>query len=160
LLNLLDDFNRERLGIEVNFSLPADRVIRSLDRIIEWRSKPSAIRMDSEGSENDPGDHSPRRCTAENIRGKLKKWAGKHGITILQNQPGQPQQNSFVGCHNRVRHRARTIDASYGSRRHEWLDQSIIESIEEAQDHATQWLRTDNNGRPKIGIRGIAPHRN
>jgi putative transposase len=31
LLNVLDDFNRERLGIEVDFSLPAERVIRSLD---------------------------------------------------------------------------------------------------------------------------------
>ena len=36
LLNVLDDFNREGLGIEVDFSLPAERVIRSLDRIIEW----------------------------------------------------------------------------------------------------------------------------
>ncbi len=36
-LNVLDDFNREGLGIEVDFSLPAERVIRSLNRIIEWR---------------------------------------------------------------------------------------------------------------------------
>jgi transposase InsO family protein len=40
LLNVLDDFNREGLGIEVDFSLPAERVIRGLDRIIEWRGKP------------------------------------------------------------------------------------------------------------------------
>ena len=39
LLNVLDDFNREGLGIEVDFSLPAERVIRSLNRIIEWRGK-------------------------------------------------------------------------------------------------------------------------
>lgn len=37
LFNVLDDFNREGLGIEVDLSLPADRVIRSLDQIIEWR---------------------------------------------------------------------------------------------------------------------------
>jgi putative transposase len=30
-LNVLDDFNREGLAIEVDFSLPAERVIRSLD---------------------------------------------------------------------------------------------------------------------------------
>ena len=36
-LNVLDDFNREGLGFEVNFSLPAGRVVRSLNRIIEWR---------------------------------------------------------------------------------------------------------------------------
>lgn len=47
LLNVLDDFNREGLGIEVDFSLPAERVIRSLDRIIEWRGKPGTIRVDN-----------------------------------------------------------------------------------------------------------------
>ena len=35
LLNVLDDFNTEGLGIKVDFSLPAERVIRSLNRIIE-----------------------------------------------------------------------------------------------------------------------------
>ena len=57
-----------------------------------------------------------------------------------------------------------------GSLRHEWLDQYIIETIEEAQDHATQWLWTYNNDRPNIpfmvckqtiagqwGIGGITP---
>jgi transposase InsO family protein len=41
--------------------------------------------------------------------------------------------------------------------RHEWLDQYIIESIEEAQDHATQWLWTYNNDRPNMGIGGFTP---
>jgi putative transposase len=45
LLNVLDDFNRERLGIEVDFSPPAERVVRSLNQIIEWRGKPLAIRV-------------------------------------------------------------------------------------------------------------------
>jgi putative transposase len=35
LLNMLDEFKRKGLGIEVDFSLPAERVIRSLNRIIE-----------------------------------------------------------------------------------------------------------------------------
>jgi len=46
LFNVIDDFNREGPGIEVDFSLPAGRVIRSLDRIIEWRGKPTLIRCD------------------------------------------------------------------------------------------------------------------
>jgi putative transposase len=46
LFNVIDDFNREGLGIEIDFSLPSERVIRSLDRIIEWRGKPAAIRCD------------------------------------------------------------------------------------------------------------------
>ena len=41
--------------------------------------------------------------------------------------------------------------------RHEWLDQYIIESIEEAQYLATQWLWTYNNERPNMGIGGITP---
>lgn len=47
LLNVLDEFNRESLGIEVDFSLPAERVVRSLNQIIQWRGKPLAIRVDN-----------------------------------------------------------------------------------------------------------------
>jgi len=129
LLNVLDDFNREGLGIEVDFSLPAERVIRSLDRIIEWRGKPDAIRVD-----NGP----------EYISAKLKGWAEKQNISLQHIQPGQPQQNAYIERYNR------TV-------RHEWLDQHIIESIEEAQDFATQWLWTYNNDRPNMGIGGITP---
>ena len=63
----------------------------------------------------------------EYISGKLLIWAGKHGITIQHIQPGQPQQNAYIERYNR------TV-------RHEWLDQYIIESIDEAQEHSTQWL--------------------
>ena len=77
LLNALDDFNREGLGIEVNFSLPAERVIRSLNRIIEWRGKPGTIRVD-----NGP----------EYISETLRIWAEKQGITIQHIQPGQPSR--------------------------------------------------------------------
>jgi putative transposase len=41
--NVIDDFNRDALGIDVDFSLPAPRVIRSLDQVIEWRGKPAVI---------------------------------------------------------------------------------------------------------------------
>ena len=47
LLNVLDDFNREGLGIEVDFSLPAERVVRVLNQIIEWCGKPGVIRVDN-----------------------------------------------------------------------------------------------------------------
>lgn len=46
-LNVLDDFNREGLAIEVDFSLPAARVIRTLEQVIEWRGKPLNIRVDN-----------------------------------------------------------------------------------------------------------------
>ena len=47
LFNVIDDFNREALGIEVDFSLPSERVVRSLDQIIAWRGKPCVIRADN-----------------------------------------------------------------------------------------------------------------
>lgn len=46
-LNVLEDFNREGLAIEVDFSLPAERVVRSLNQIIEWRGQPQTIRVDN-----------------------------------------------------------------------------------------------------------------
>ena len=46
--NVIDDYNRECLGIEVDHSLPAQRVIKSLEQLIEWRGKPKAIRCDNE----------------------------------------------------------------------------------------------------------------
>ena len=56
----------------------------------------------------------------EYISETLRKWAEKHGVTIQNIQPEQPQQNAYIERFNR------TV-------RHEWLDQYIIESIEEAQ---------------------------
>jgi len=61
-LNVLDDFNREGLCIEVDFSLPAEWVVRSLNQIIERRGQPQTIRVD-----NGP----------ECISGKLMEWAEK-----------------------------------------------------------------------------------
>ena len=106
---------------------PPDRFLILLH--IEWRGKPGTIRVD-----NGP----------EYISGKLRIWAEKQGITIQHIQPGQPQQNAYIERYNR------TV-------RHEWLDQYIIETIEESQDHATQWLWTYNNDRPNVGIGGITP---
>lgn len=40
LLNVIDDFNREALAIEIDFSLPSARVIRALDQVIDWRGLP------------------------------------------------------------------------------------------------------------------------
>ena len=108
-LNVLDDFNREGLGIEVDFSLPRGRVIRSLNRIIEWRGKPPFIRVD-----NGP----------EYISGMLKPWAETLGIHMKYIQPGKPQHNAYIERYNR------TV-------RHEWLDQNIFETIQEVQEQAT-----------------------
>ncbi len=75
LLNVIDDFNREGLQIEVDFSLPRPRVIRTLERIIEERGKPNNIRCD-----NGP----------EYISHALQSWAEKYKITLQYIQLGKP----------------------------------------------------------------------
>ena len=127
--NVIDDYNREGLGIDVDFSLPSLRVIRSLERIIEWRGKPRVIRCD-----NGP----------EYISQTLIDWAQTKGILLQYIQPGKPQQNAYVERFNR------TV-------RHEWLDQHLFESISHAQATATQWLWRYNNERPNMAIGGITP---
>ena len=129
--NVLDDYNREGLGIEVDFSLPSERVIRSLEQIIEWRGKPLALRCD-----NGP----------EYISQTLIDWANQKQITLLYIQPGKPTQNAYVERFNR------TV-------RHEWLDMQSFNSIEHAQLLATQWLWTYNNERPHTAIGGIPPRK-
>ena len=128
-LNVLDDFNREGLCIEVGFPLLAERVVRSLNQIIEWRGKHQAIRVD-----NGP----------EYVSGKLMEWSEKQGVRLEHIQPGKPQQNAYIEHYNRMV-------------RSEWLSQYIFETIEKAQNQATQWLWTYNNERPKMGIGGITP---
>lgn len=128
-LNVIDDYNREGLGIEVDLSLPAARVIRALDQIIEWRGKPSAIRCD-----NGP----------EYISQALVHWANEHRITMIYIQPGKPTQNAYIERFNR------TV-------RHEWLDLHEFNSIAHAQLLATQWLWQYNNERPNSAIGGVPP---
>ena len=127
--NVLDDYNREGLGIEVDQSLPSARVIRALEHIIEWRGAPSAIRCD-----NGP----------EYLAQTLVDWANERQITLMYIQPGKPTQNAYIERFNR------TV-------RHEWLDMHLFESIEHAQSLATAWLWTYNNERPNSAIGGIPP---
>ncbi|ORU92527.1 MAG: transposase [Cycloclasticus sp. symbiont of Bathymodiolus heckerae] len=127
--NVIDDFNREGLGIDVDLSLPSARVIRSLELIIEWRGKPLAIRCD-----NGP----------EYISQTPKDWTIKQQITLLYIQPGKPTQNAYIERFNRTA-------------RHEWLDLHLFESIEQAQLLATQWLWSYNNERPHTAIGGVPP---
>ncbi len=127
--NVLDDCNREGLGIEVDHSLPSLRVIRTLERIMTWRGQPSRIRCD-----NGP----------EYISVEIRQWAKKKGIVLQYIQPGKPQQNAYVERYNR------TV-------RHEWLNQHLFESLDHARETATQWLWQYNNERPNMALGGITP---
>jgi len=45
--NVVDDFNREELSIEIDLNLPALQVVRVLDRISANRGYPVMLRMDN-----------------------------------------------------------------------------------------------------------------
>lgn len=47
LLNIIDDFTREALAMDIDLPRPAERIVSALDQIIEWRAKPTAIRSDN-----------------------------------------------------------------------------------------------------------------
>ena len=128
--NVIDDFNREGLGIEVDLSLPAARIIRVLERIIEWRGRPQALRLD-----NGP----------EHLSQIFRQWAEDRGIQLRFIQPGKPAQNAYIERFNR------TV-------RHEWLNLTIFESIAHAQETATRWLWHYNAQRPNTAIGGITPY--
>ena len=129
LFNVIDDFNRQGLGIEADLSLPASRVIRALEQIIEWRGTPAKIRCD-----NGP----------EYISGTLMAWATRKGIKLDYIQPGKPQQNAYIERYNRT--------VRYG-----WLAQTLFDTIEQIQETATHWLWTYNHERPNMGLGGITP---
>lgn len=71
-------------------------------------------------------------------------WAEKQGIALIQIQPGKPQQNAQVERYNRTA-------------RHEWLDLYIFETIEDAEEIATDWVWAYNNERPSANCVGIGP---
>ncbi len=127
LFNVIDDFNREALAIDIDFSLPACRVVRSLNQVIEWRGKPLAIRSD-----NGP----------EYISQLLKDWATEHEIRLNYIQPGNPQQNAYIERYNR------TV-------RYDWLSHYLFESIDEVQNYATDWMWTYNHARPHMALGGM-----
>lgn len=130
LLNVIDDYNREGLAIEIDLSLPSERVVRCLEQLIEWRGKPKAIRCD-----NGP----------EYVSHKLRGWALKAGIRLEYIQPGKPQQNAYIERYNR------TV-------RQEWLSRYLFQSIEELQEYATKWLWDYNHERPNMGNGGFTPN--
>ncbi|WP_100123225.1 DDE-type integrase/transposase/recombinase [Snodgrassella alvi] len=88
--NVIDDFNREALGIDIVISLPAGRVTRYLDKLAEYHGYPLKIRVDN-GSE---------------FTGKaFIDWAKSHGdITIDYIQPGSSYQNGYIERFNRTYH--------------------------------------------------------
>ena len=126
---VIDEFNRECLRIEIDTSLPAARVVRALDELIEVRGAPQSIRLD-----NGP----------EFIASDLAKWAKRHGVALQHIQPGKPTQNAYVERFNKTY-------------RTEVLDCYVFDSLQEVRDMTADWLHRYNHHRPHESLGRIPP---
>jgi putative transposase len=127
--NVVDDFNREALAIEIDLSLPAPRVIRVLERIVAWRGYPSKLRMD-----NGP----------EFISAALAEWADEHRIELEFIKPGTPTQNSYVERFNRTY-------------RDEILNMYVFRTLNEVRELTENWMREYNEERPHDSLEDLTP---
>jgi putative transposase len=128
-LNILDEGVREGLAIEIDTSLPAERVVRVLNQIVAWRGQPQAIRLD-----NGPELMADRFIT----------WCAEHGIELRYIQPGKPDQNAFIERFNRTY-------------RTEVLNAYVFESLDQVREISAEWLQCYNEERPHDTLGGIPP---
>ncbi len=129
LLNVIDDFNRESLAIEVDTSLPSLRVIRVLEALIASKGKPANLRCD-----NGP----------EFISHALQQWCESKGITLQYIQPGEPTQNAY-------------IERANGSLRRELLDAYMFTTLREVRQMTRQWQQDYNCSRPHKALGYLSP---
>lgn len=128
-VNILDDCNREALGIKASRSFPAQHVTAFLDEIAADRGYPQQLRVD-----NGP----------ENISKTMVDWAKKNSVNMLYIEPGKPAQNAYIERFNRTY-------------REEVLDMYLFHSIEEVQAITDAWLHEYNHDRPHQALGGIPP---
>lgn len=128
-LNVIDEGNREALAIDVAISIPAVRVIRVLQELVELYGRPKALRMD-----NGP----------ELISGAFTEWCETRGIEARYIQPGKPDQNAYIERFNR-------------SYRQEVLNAYVFESIEDVQLITDEWLEDYNTERPHDSLGRVPP---
>lgn len=129
VLNIIDDFNRESLKIEVDTSLPALRVQRALDEVVAQRGLPAVVRSD-----NGP----------EFISHVISEWCEAKGVKWHYIQPGRPMQNAYIERKN-------------GSMRRELLDAYMFDSLKEVRRECAIWQWDYNNERPHKALGYLSP---
>jgi len=129
VLNIIDDFNRESLAIEIDTSLPARRLIRVLEKIVARRGKPRCIRTD-----NGP----------EFISHLLQEWCESNGVKPVYIQPGNPTQNAFIERKN-------------GTMRRGLLNAYLFYSLTEVRMMAEEWQLDYNTERPHKSLGYLSP---
>lgn len=127
--NVMDDCSREVLAIEVDTSLSAKRIIRTLDRIIELRGKPQTIRA----------DNGPEFTSKD-----LELWAKDRSITIQYIQPGKPTQNSYIERFNRMYREA-------------VLDAYLFYDLYQVKQLTEEWIEEYNERRPHQSLNNLTP---
>lgn len=128
-LNVIDESNREILAIEIDISLPAARVVRTLEHLEEIHGLPQAIRLDN-GSE---------------LRSAVfMGWCEEKGIELKFIQPGKPQQNAFIERFNKTY-------------RHEVLNAYLFENLREVREITENWITIYNEERPHSSLGRISP---
>ncbi|WP_416337482.1 IS3 family transposase (plasmid) [Klebsiella quasipneumoniae] len=127
--NVVDDFNREALAIEIDLNIPAQRVVRVLDRIVANRGYPLKMRMD-----NGP----------ELVSLTLAQWAEEHGVMLEFIRPGKPTHNAFIEQFNRTY-------------RTEILDFYLFRTLNEAREITERWLAEYNGERPHESLNNLTP---
>jgi putative transposase len=75
--NVIDDFDREALHVEIDTNLPTARIVRALDHLVLIRGTPQRLRLD-----NGP----------ELVSEALQRWAKRRGVELAFIQPGRPMQ--------------------------------------------------------------------
>lgn len=127
--NMVDDFNREALAIEVDLNLPAERIIRVMDRIAAWRGYPAKIRM----------DNGPEFTSV-----KMAEWAEIHNVDLEFIKPGRPMQNGYIERFNRTY-------------RDEVLDVYVFKRLSEVKEETDRWLEEYNRERPHDSLGDLTP---
>lgn len=128
-LNIIDEGTRECLAIEVDTSLPAERVIRVLERLRMERGLPKQIRVD-----NGP----------ELISINLLNYCKTHHVELCHIQPGKPQQNGFIERFN-------------GSFCREFLNAYLFESLSQVREMVWFWQQDYNQNRTHESLNHLPP---
>jgi putative transposase len=130
VFTIVDDFSRECPALEVDHSLPGQRVTRVLDRIAMTRGLPEVITVD-----NGP----------EFISKALDLWAYENSVKLRFIQPGKPVQNAFIESFN-------------GKFRDECLNDNVFVSLHSAQKIIEIWRQDYNLERPHSSLNDLTPN--